>query len=126
VATGVRFAGFGPTPAWFVDVGGIPSPSDVEGVHLATAEGMASAAVPVPWQREGAEQLLRERWGHPDTPTAADAVGAASHASWRSPGLAARDRVHERYDEPGIASVWQQLVLGAMDACDAGTGALTP
>ncbi len=110
---GVRFDGFGPTPSWFQDIGWILSPSDVESFHLATAEGMASTAVPVLWQRDGAEQIFPADWVHADTDAAAAAVRAADHACWRAQGHAARAFVHQHYDEAEIAHAWQRLVLDA-------------
>lgn len=55
----VVFEDFGPDMAsWFRKIGVVLSPSDVESFHLAPAEGMASRAVPIVWQREGSKSIF--------------------------------------------------------------------
>ncbi|QBI20691.1 hypothetical protein ER308_14735 [Egibacter rhizosphaerae] len=122
LARAVRFDGFGPVADWLRDVGWILSPSDVESFHLAAAEGMASAAVPVIWERPGAQQVFPARWVHHDTEAAAAAVWRAADEDTRaSQAREARAFVAERYDRPRLARVWQELVLGAAPAHPART-----
>lgn len=55
----VVFEDFGPDMAsWFRKIGVVLSPSDVESFHLAPAEGMASRAIPIVWDREGAQGIF--------------------------------------------------------------------
>ena len=55
----VVFEDFGPDMAsWFRKIGIVLSPSDVESFHLAPAEGMASRAVPIVWEREGSKSIF--------------------------------------------------------------------
>lgn len=44
--------------AWLRGVGFVLSPSDVESFHLAPAEGMSSGAIPIVWNRPGAEAVF--------------------------------------------------------------------
>ena len=55
----VVFEDFGPDMAsWFRKIGIVLSPSDEESFHLAPAEGMASRAVPIVWERDGAKNIF--------------------------------------------------------------------
>lgn len=55
----VVFDGFSADVAsWFRSIGFILSPSEFESFHLAPAEGMASGAVPVFWEREGVREVF--------------------------------------------------------------------
>ena len=57
----VAFDGFGADIAsWHRGVGFILSPSEMESFHLAPAEGMASRAIPVFWEREGVHEVFGE------------------------------------------------------------------
>lgn len=44
--------------SWMRGIGFVLSPSEEESFHLAPAEGMASGAMPIVWQREGAEEIF--------------------------------------------------------------------
>ncbi|MCQ9677715.1 glycosyltransferase [Corynebacterium sp. BF-R-2] len=55
----VVFDGFSADVAsWFRSIGFILSSSELESFHLAPAEGMASGAVPVFWEREGVQEVF--------------------------------------------------------------------
>ncbi|WP_309131132.1 glycosyltransferase [Brevibacterium sp.] len=59
----VVFESFSPDIAsWLRGVGFILSPSHNESFHLAPVEGMASGAVPVIWERPGAEEIFGREW----------------------------------------------------------------
>lgn len=63
LAKHVIFEEFGGAIAqWLVRVGFILSPSDTESFHLACMEGMASGAVPLIWDREGANSIYPQRF----------------------------------------------------------------
>lgn len=47
---------------WFRKIGFILSPSSYESFHLATAEGMASGAYPIVWDRPGASSIFSEKY----------------------------------------------------------------
>ncbi|WP_343317661.1 hypothetical protein AAFM46_10475 [Arthrobacter sp. TMP15] len=68
----VSFDGFGPDMGrWFQKIGWMLSPSTRETFHLAPIEGMASGAIPVVWEREGASEIFDSKWIHEDTAKAA-------------------------------------------------------
>jgi len=112
----VRFEGHGPIDALWPRTGWVLSPSDVESFHLAAAEGMAAAAVPVVWDRPGARELLGSRWVHGDTAAAADAVLALSGQARQEEGLVARAHIARCYDRPRLERVWRSLLLGSAGA----------
>lgn len=47
--------------SWMRGIGFVLSPSENESFHLAPAEGMASGAVPIVWQRNGASSVFGEQ-----------------------------------------------------------------
>ncbi|MCS3492088.1 glycosyltransferase involved in cell wall biosynthesis [Arthrobacter sp. JUb119] len=54
----IAFEGFGPDMAgWFRKIGWMLSPSYRETFHLAPVEGMASGALPIVWDRDGATEI---------------------------------------------------------------------
>ncbi|PQZ96529.1 hypothetical protein CQ017_17510 [Arthrobacter sp. MYb224] len=54
----IAFEGFGPDMAgWFRKIGWMLSPSYRETFHLAPVEGMASGALPIIWDRDGATEI---------------------------------------------------------------------
>lgn len=63
LAKHVRFEPFGGATAhWLQQIGWILSPSDTESFHLACMEGMASGAVPIIWDREGASTIYPQEF----------------------------------------------------------------
>ncbi|WP_120520402.1 glycosyltransferase family protein [Arthrobacter celericrescens] len=71
----VAFDEFGPDMGrWFQNIGWMLSPSFRETFHLAPVEGMASGAVPVVWEREGAEEIFGNEWVHEDTSAAVEYI----------------------------------------------------
>ena len=55
----ISFEPFGADIAsWLRNIGILLSPSSYESFHLATAEGMASGALPIIWSRDGAEEIF--------------------------------------------------------------------
>ncbi len=59
----VVFAPFSPDMAnWLRGIGWVLSPSTQEGFHLAPAEGMASGALPLFWQRDGVEMIFGDEY----------------------------------------------------------------
>jgi glycosyltransferase involved in cell wall biosynthesis len=108
----VTFEGYGPVPQWFHDIGFVVSASDVESFHLAAAEGMAAASVPVIIRRDGADQVFPSRWIHDGVEAAAAAVLQTAAAGDRAEqGAAARGFVRDRYDLPTICAWWRRLLL---------------
>jgi glycosyltransferase involved in cell wall biosynthesis len=101
---------------WYRRVGSILSMSDVEGVHLAAAEGMASGAVPVirPWP--GARESYDERWVHESAADAAAAVlGNADPEVWAERSAAAVAEMRRRSDPAAVVDAWADLLHGEVD-----------
>ena len=101
-------------PEWFRGVGHILSLSDVESFHLALAEGLASAAVPVIRDRAGAAGLFGMEWIVQDTDGAIRAIGERQDAEkWRRLGVQAREEIRTAYDRSVVLPAWQHLVRSA-------------
>ncbi|WP_345506682.1 glycosyltransferase [Terrabacter aeriphilus] len=117
LASHIFFEEDGPdVPDWLSEIGWLLSPSDRESFHLAAVEGMASGAVPVVWNRQGAEDIFPAGVIVHDSPSASalvrEAVAAGKHAdlSVEVQSLAAQ------YDLGGLAAAW-------VDALGIGVGA---
>jgi glycosyltransferase involved in cell wall biosynthesis len=101
---------------WYRRVGAFLSMSDIEGVHLAAAEAMASGAVPVfrPWP--GVRDVYDERWIHPSVDEAAAALLAnADPDVWAERSVAAKAEMRRRYDPAAVVTAWADLLHGELD-----------
>ncbi|MCC2594541.1 hypothetical protein LKO27_14135 [Tessaracoccus sp. OS52] len=81
----VVFEPFGPDMAnWLRGIGWLLSPSTHESFHLAPAEGMASGALPVFWNRDGVEEIFGPQFRHDSVAEMADFVLAhvSDEALW--------------------------------------------
>lgn len=111
IADHVVFENFGPDMGnWFRHIGWMLSPSTRETFHLAPVEGMASGAVPVVWNREGAEEIFGSDFVHQSTEGAAQYI--LSHSKRReydAISAISRDRA-ERYDFTEARTQWAQLL----------------
>lgn len=97
---------------WLRRVGWVLSTSDDESFHLATAEGMASGAVPVVRDWEGADGIYDRRWVHSSVQSMVDAVaGGALGGTWTDLAAAARAQA-EPWDLRRVARRFEQLLLG--------------
>jgi glycosyltransferase involved in cell wall biosynthesis len=98
---------------WYRKVGSVLSTSDVEGFHMALAEGMASGAVPVIRPRPGAADIFSPEW---IAPTPEDAVATilsfADEDVWRERSVAARDRIRTIADPQAVLAAWADLLHG--------------
>lgn len=110
----VSFEDFGPDMGrWFQNIGWMLSPSFRETFHLAPVEGMASGAVPVVWEREGAREIFGEEWVHEDTRAAADYIVAANEdPAVMSVQSQAAHSAAWRFDVLENGRDWVRLVLG--------------
>lgn len=110
LADAIAFEPAGPDiPSWFRKVGYVLSPSDVESFHLAMVEGMASGAVPVVWEREGASDLVDPKWVHRSTQDAARWILEHS-GNHRESGASARAFVLARYSMSTARKQWRALI----------------
>lgn len=100
--------------AWLEGVGVILSTSDLEGSHVALAEGVASGALPIarPWP--GIRTLWPEEFVFEDMETAVEQVLRARDAEWRKETLA-RIAAHPSLDPDRVLQAWWDLVRGDRD-----------
>lgn len=109
----VEFVEAGPdVDAWLRDIGYILSPSDVESFHLALAEGMASKAAPLIFERAGVRALWADEWIVPDAEAAALKVLELRSDGRDGTGDAAQRWIAERYGLETVADAWRALVWG--------------
>ncbi|MDJ1370944.1 glycosyltransferase family protein [Gulosibacter molinativorax] len=99
--------------SWFRKIGWTLSPSTTESFHLAPAEGMASGAVPVVWERPGAEATFGEQFLVRDTAEAAERILATVRDAERLTRLQA-DAMSavSRFDEQVVESAWVRAITG--------------
>lgn len=110
LAQAVVFEGAGAdTPSWFRKIGYILSPSDLESFHLALAEGMASGAVPVVWEREGAAEIAGETWIRSTTDAAAEWI-LENQSRWEDSSREASMLVWDRYRTSRVREKWDGLM----------------
>ncbi|WP_109471093.1 glycosyltransferase [Ornithinimicrobium cavernae] len=110
----VVFEGFGADMAsWLRKIGVILSPSDHESFHLAPAEGMASGAYPIVWERQGASDVFGPEYVHADTASAVDRVlGLRDEMMWREAAGLAADVAVARWDSQALQRQWIDLARG--------------
>lgn len=109
----IVFDGFGSDVSeWFRKIGFILSPSDFESFHLAVAEGIASGAVPLIWDWEGAGEI------YPDERVVASPQEAASAILDAIATDENRDREAMALSATGddqvleVCRTWERLLLG--------------
>ncbi len=98
---------------WYRRVGHILSMSDVEGSHVAAAEGMASGAVPVirPWP--GAAEIYDKEWIHSSVEDAAAAVLAnVDPDAWAERAARAKAEIRRTADPAAVVQAWADLLHG--------------
>lgn len=111
----VAFDAFGPDMGrWFRRIGWMLSPSYRETFHLAPVEGMPGGAVPVVWQRDGAEEIFSERWVHESTEEAARFILSVNAAAEMYMAESQRARAFaSRYSTHEVAPSWIDIMFGA-------------
>jgi len=112
----VSFEPFGDDVAEFLRrAGWVVSAGEVEGHSVALAEGMASGAAPVVWERPGAREQYGERWVHADAEAAALwMLNALEHDQGAGEREAAAAFAAERWSWERLGPAWDELLgLGA-------------
>lgn len=104
--------------SWYRQIGVILSLSDLEGSHVALAEGVASGAVPVarPWP--GITTLWPE---HIVAPTLDAAVERVLDARRQSVRQQSRDELGQlgALDDDRVAAAWEELITGDRESAQA-------
>ena len=107
------FEPFGPDMAsWLRKIGYVLSPSSDESFHLAPAEGMASGAVPLFWQRPGADEIFSNRWTRGTTSQVRALVSALNRSpqAYAEESRAAAEYVG-RFDMRSTGEAWLEEIL---------------
>jgi glycosyltransferase involved in cell wall biosynthesis len=109
----VVFEPFGPDMAsWMRKIGYILSPSSDESFHLAPAEGMASGAIPVFWERPGVNEIFSNRWTHTNTEDASKFISRMNKStSDRVAESKAASAYAGRFDMRSIGEKWVRQIF---------------
>ncbi|WP_417235138.1 glycosyltransferase [Arthrobacter sp.] len=108
----IAFESFGPDMGnWFRRIGWMLSPSYRETFHLAPVEGMASGAIPVVWDREGANEIFPTEHVHQSTKAAAARILElnADPATYAAAAVSVKESA-ARYDAATVRSQWLRLL----------------
>lgn len=98
---------------WYRKIGWMLSPSTTESFHLAPAEGMASGAVPVIWNRPGASETFGDEFLVEDTTEAAAYVLTSLQEPERYIERQNRARLlAENFDEHTVEKLWVKAIAG--------------
>ena len=100
--------------AWFRKIGFILSLSDDESFHLAPAEGMAAATVPVIRNWPGAASVYSSEWVFSDLGAMADRIleTARDESSWTTAGRRAAGQARSSFARRDIVQQWDRLLGG--------------
>lgn len=106
---------------WFQGVGVILSLSDLEGSHVALAEGVASGALPVarPWP--GITTMWPTDLVMDDLPSAVDWLLQAQDHTWRQ-DMIERLQAHPMLDQDRVLDAWWSLINGRRNEAQAAFG----
>ncbi|WP_257162149.1 glycosyltransferase [Corynebacterium cystitidis] len=107
----VIFDHFSPDVAnWFRGIGFILSPSEVESFHMAPAEGMASRAWPLFWERPGVDEIFGARFlGGTISEMVQTIISCQDEEYFSEKGQEARDSVL-RWDPMILMKKWEQTL----------------
>lgn len=107
--------------AWFEGIGVILSTSDLEGSHVALAEGAASGALPIarPWP--GVRTLWPEDFVFDKLDAAVEQILKARDVRWRETAIA-RVQAHPSLDQRRVLRAWWDLVRGDRESAQAAFG----
>ncbi|WP_345474141.1 glycosyltransferase [Glutamicibacter ectropisis] len=114
----ISFEAFGPDMAgWFRKIGWMLSPSYRETFHLAPVEGMASGALPVVWERDGADEIFPSDFVISDVTEAAQLIlgTVADKRDYLARSLEAQEYA-TRYSRSFVKSEWVKLILSCQRA----------
>lgn len=107
--------------AWFEGIGVILSTSDLEGSHVALAEGMASGALPVVRAWPGVRTLWPSEAIFEQMDAAVNWILQSQDAEWRAATIE-RFTSHPSLDQRRVLAAWWDLVNGHLDRAQAAFG----
>ncbi|GLU59558.1 glycosyltransferase [Paenarthrobacter ureafaciens] len=97
---------------WLRKIGFMLSPSSYESFHLAPAEGMASSAVPVFWQRPGVDEIFGKNWTFSNSEEAAEFITSCiSNRSLFNDSRGAAQKYASKFDTRMIGQEWLKLIF---------------
>lgn len=107
--------------AWLEGIGVILSTSDLEGSHVALAEGVASGALPIarPWP--GIRTLWPEEFVFDSMQAAVEQVLRARDPEWREQTLA-KTAKHPSLDPDRVLQAWWDLIRGNLSSARSAFG----
>lgn len=97
--------------SWMRGIGFVLSPSDNESFHLAPAEGMASGAIPIVWQRNGATSVFGEHNVFASMDDMYQRILSLSTESSFFESSQVSKSEAARWDFEGIYDVWREKLL---------------
>lgn len=108
----IAFENFGPNMgSWYQKIGWILSPSYRETFHLSPVEGMASRAIPIVWDREGATEVFPNDCIFMNTGKAAEVISNAnSDPIMRNQWIEQNDNFVTKYNCTRIGEQWINLI----------------
>lgn len=108
----VAFEEFGSDMAsWYRKIGWILSPSYRETFHLSPVEGMASGAIPIVWQRDGASEVFPKDCVFDDTQSAGEGIlFGNSDELVRNQWISRTKNFVNQYSSTRIGEVWLKLI----------------
>ncbi|MGP5123012.1 glycosyltransferase [Glutamicibacter ardleyensis] len=112
----ISFEAFGSDMAgWFRKIGWMLSPSYRETFHLAPVEGMASGALPVVWERDGADEIFPNDYVISDVREAAQLIlgTVAEKREYQKRSFDAQEYA-TRYSRSFVKSEWVKLILSCV------------
>ena len=99
-------------PEWLTGIGFVLSPSEFESFHLAISEGMASGALPLIWQREGAGEIHGSEHLVEDAGDAAERIERLRVDDSRTRRCEqAQQTVRERFSLERVRDLWLEEIL---------------
>lgn len=97
--------------SWYQGIGVILSTSDIEGSHVALAEGIASGALPVARRWPGIETLWPEDIIFDDLEAAAQEILRSRDARWRDAQVEVLQKL-KCLDQDRVLQAWWDLLNG--------------
>lgn len=97
---------------WFQKIGYILSPSDFESFHVAVAEGVASSAIPIVWNRDGVNEIYPSFLLMNNPENTAKFINLLRQSNVRDKILIhSKNLIKQKYDKKIIADAFLKIIL---------------